>query len=204
MLGPTEKAPRFARLESWARELIPALGRITHRWSGQVLDTIDYAGFIGRELGSERIYLAMGDSGQGLTHGVMGAMLNTALILGEDHPWKSVYAPDRKPLAAAKNFLRENMTILQNLAEYVAPGEIASLEELELGEGAILGGDSKRSPPTRTRPANCIFIRPAAPISAVICTGTALRAAGTVRVTVRSLPPTGSQSMLRPCRLCVR
>jgi glycine/D-amino acid oxidase-like deaminating enzyme/nitrite reductase/ring-hydroxylating ferredoxin subunit len=129
---------RFARLESWALDLIPALGRITHRWSGQVLDTIDYAGFIGREPGSERIYLAMGDSGQGLTHGVMGAMLNTALILGEDHPWKSVYAPDRKPLAAARNFLRENMTILQNLAEYVAPGEIASLEELEPGEGAIL------------------------------------------------------------------
>lgn len=39
----------------------------------------------------------------------MGAMLNTALILGEDHPWKPVYAPDRKPLAAARNFLRENM-----------------------------------------------------------------------------------------------
>jgi len=55
---------RFARLESWARELIPALGSVTHRWSGQVLDTIDYAGFIGREPGSKRIYLAMGDSGQ--------------------------------------------------------------------------------------------------------------------------------------------
>ncbi|MET4175280.1 MULTISPECIES: hypothetical protein [unclassified Bradyrhizobium] len=33
---------RFARLESWARELIRGLGRVTHRWSGQVLDTIDY------------------------------------------------------------------------------------------------------------------------------------------------------------------
>ncbi|MCP1972960.1 FAD-dependent oxidoreductase [Bradyrhizobium elkanii] len=129
---------RFARLEGWARELIPALGKITHRWSGQVLDTIDYAGFIGREPGSERIHLAMGDSGQGLTHGVMGAMLNTALILGGDHAWKSVYAPDRKPLAAVRNFLRENLTILQNLAEYVAPGEITSLEELEQGRGAIL------------------------------------------------------------------
>jgi hypothetical protein len=57
----------------------------------------------------------------------MGAMLNSSLILGENRPWKSVYAPDRKPLAAARNFLRENMTILQNFAEYVAPGEIASL-----------------------------------------------------------------------------
>jgi glycine/D-amino acid oxidase-like deaminating enzyme/nitrite reductase/ring-hydroxylating ferredoxin subunit len=129
---------RFSRLEDWARGLIPALGKATHRWSGQVLDTIDYAGFIGREPGSERVYLAMGDSGQGLTHGVMGAMLNTALILGEESPWRPVYAPDRKPLAAARNFLRENLTVLQNLAEYVAPGEIGSLEDLKPGEGAIL------------------------------------------------------------------
>ena len=53
-----------------------------------MLDTIDYAGFIGRDPGGKNIYVAMGDSGQGLTHGVAGAMLNTALILGEDHPWK--------------------------------------------------------------------------------------------------------------------
>lgn len=129
---------RFARLESWARELVPALGKVTHRWSGQVLDTIDYAGFIGRQPGSQRVYLAMGDSGQGLTHGVMGAMLNTSLILGEDSPWTSVYAPDRIPLAAARNFLRENLANLQNLADYVAPGEIASLEDLQPGEGAIV------------------------------------------------------------------
>ena len=63
----------------------------------------------------------------------MGALLNTALIPGEDHPWKSVYAPDRKPLPAARNFLRENVTLLPNFAEYVAPGEIASLKELKPG-----------------------------------------------------------------------
>jgi Rieske Fe-S protein len=65
-------------------------------------------------------------------------MLNASLILGEGSAWSPVYAPDRKPLAAAKNFLRENLTILQNLAEYVAPGEIASVEDLKPCEGAIL------------------------------------------------------------------
>jgi glycine/D-amino acid oxidase-like deaminating enzyme len=39
---------RFEALEAWARNLIPALQEETHRWSGQVLDTIDYAAFIGR------------------------------------------------------------------------------------------------------------------------------------------------------------
>ena len=129
---------RFRKLEAWARELISALGNETHRWSGQVLDTIDYAGFIGRDPGGKNIYVAMGDSGQGLTHGVAGAMLNTALIMGEDHPWQKLYAPGRIPLKAAKNFVMENITAMKGFAEYVAPGELSSLDELAGGQGAIV------------------------------------------------------------------
>jgi hypothetical protein len=182
--------------------LIPALGKVTHRWSGQVLDTIDYAGFIGREPGSERVYLATGDSGQGLTHGVMGAILNTALILGEESSWQPVYAPDRKPLAAARNFLRENLTVLQNLAEYIAPGEIGSLDELAPGEGAVLRRGLEKIAAYKTKPASCICIPQAAPISAAICTGTASRPAGTVPATARSSRPMASRSMRRPFRPC--
>jgi glycine/D-amino acid oxidase-like deaminating enzyme/nitrite reductase/ring-hydroxylating ferredoxin subunit len=129
---------RYKKLEAWARGLISALGKETHRWSGQVLDTVDYAGFIGRDAGGKNIYVAMGDSGQGLTHGVAGAMLNTALILGEQHPWEELYAPGRVPLRAAKNFMTENTTALKSFAEYVAPGEISSLDELKRGHGAIV------------------------------------------------------------------
>jgi glycine/D-amino acid oxidase-like deaminating enzyme/nitrite reductase/ring-hydroxylating ferredoxin subunit len=133
---------RLARLQSWARELIPSLGAVTHEWSGQVLDTVDYAGFIGRDPGSERIFVAMGDSGQGLTHGVMGAMLNASLISGENNPeknsWADVYAPGRTPAKAAKNYVTENLTALKNLSEYLAPGELASADELKAGQGAII------------------------------------------------------------------
>ena len=129
---------RFGKLESWARALISGLGEETHRWSGQVLDTIDYAGFIGRDPGGKNIYVAMGDSGQGLTHGVAGAMLNTSLIFGENHPWKGLYEPGRVPLKAAKNFIAENVTALESFAEYVAPGEIGSLDDLKRGKGAIV------------------------------------------------------------------
>ena len=44
---------RFQALEAWTRNLIPAAKDVTHRWSGQVLDTIDYAGFIGRNPGKQ-------------------------------------------------------------------------------------------------------------------------------------------------------
>lgn len=129
---------RFHRLERWARGKMPMLKDVTHRWSGQVLDTIDYAGFIGKNPGSEYIYVATGDSGQGLTHGVMGAMLNATLVTGGESRWAEVYAPDRKPLKAAKNWVMENSTALKNFAEYVAPGEVNSTDKLEPGQGAII------------------------------------------------------------------
>jgi glycine/D-amino acid oxidase-like deaminating enzyme/nitrite reductase/ring-hydroxylating ferredoxin subunit len=129
---------RFGRLEQWAREKMPMLKDVTHRWSGQVLDTIDYAGFVGKNPGSEYIYVATGDSGQGLTHGVMGAMLNATLVTGGESSWTELYAPERKPLKAARNWVMENSTALKNLAGYVAPGEISSLDELEPGQGAII------------------------------------------------------------------
>ena len=44
---------RFEAIEAWIRNLVPALGRETNRWSGQVMDTIDYTGFIGRNPGNE-------------------------------------------------------------------------------------------------------------------------------------------------------
>jgi glycine/D-amino acid oxidase-like deaminating enzyme len=54
--GETDDAEiRFEALEAWARNLIPKLGDVTHRWSGQVLDTIDYAAFIGRNPGDKNI-----------------------------------------------------------------------------------------------------------------------------------------------------
>jgi glycine/D-amino acid oxidase-like deaminating enzyme/nitrite reductase/ring-hydroxylating ferredoxin subunit len=129
---------RFEALEAWARNLIPKLGEVNHRWSGQVLDTIDYAAFIGRNPGHERVYVHTGDSGQGMTHGVVGSLLNSALILGKEAKWTDVYEPSRKTPSAIGNFLRENTTVVKNFAEYLAPGELSSLDHLKPGHGAIV------------------------------------------------------------------
>jgi glycine/D-amino acid oxidase-like deaminating enzyme/nitrite reductase/ring-hydroxylating ferredoxin subunit len=129
---------RFQALEAWTRNLIPAAQDVTHRWSGQVLETIDYAGFIGRNPGSNNIYVHTGDSGQGMTHGVAGAMINSALILGRDTRWADVYEPSRKTPAGIGNFLKENVTVVKNFAEYLAPGELAAVSDLKAGHGAII------------------------------------------------------------------
>jgi glycine/D-amino acid oxidase-like deaminating enzyme/nitrite reductase/ring-hydroxylating ferredoxin subunit len=129
---------RFEGLESWIRGLVPDLGRETQRWSGQILETIDYSGFIGRNPGSKNVYVATGDSGQGITHGVVASLLIPDLITGRSNAWQELYEPSRKPISAAKAFIVENATAVKNFAEYVAPGEIASTEDLKPGQGAII------------------------------------------------------------------
>ncbi len=129
---------RFAALTSWAKTIIPDLGPERYRWSGQVMDTLDYCGFIGREAGSIRVFVSTGDSGQGITHGVVASLLIPDLILGRESEFAAVYDPDRKPIKAASTYVSENITAVKNFTEYLAPGELSSIDELKPGQGAIV------------------------------------------------------------------
>jgi Rieske Fe-S protein len=129
---------RFEGLESWIRGLVPGLGPETHRWSGQVMEPIDYSGFIGRNPGGQNVYVATGDSGQGMTHGVVASLLISDLITTGGSPWEELYDPSRKTVSAVKEFISDNITAVKNFAEYVAPGELGSTAELKPGQGAII------------------------------------------------------------------
>jgi glycine/D-amino acid oxidase-like deaminating enzyme/nitrite reductase/ring-hydroxylating ferredoxin subunit len=131
-------AIRFEAIEAWIRALVPELGNEVHRWSGQVLDTIDYCAFIGLNPGNERVYVATGDSGQGMTHGALAGMLLCDLILGKENPWQEAYEPSRKPVAGVMNYINENVTAIKNFAEYLMPAELGSVDDLKPGEGGIL------------------------------------------------------------------
>ncbi|MQV97879.1 FAD-dependent oxidoreductase [Sinorhizobium medicae] len=129
---------RFARLAAWVRSLVPDLGAETHRWSGQVMETIDYTGFIGLNPGNKRVFVVTGDSGEGMTHGVVASLVIRDLILNGDSPWREAYNPSRKTARAFRDYLVENATAIKNFAEYIAPGEIDAVEKLQPGEGAIV------------------------------------------------------------------
>ncbi len=135
---------RFAKLEAWIRRLVPGLGREVHRWSGQVMNTLDHCGYIGRDPDSERLFVATGDSGQGMTHGALAGLLLRDLIVSGASPWEAVYDPARKTLRAAGTYVRENVTAVRNFAEYLLPGQIASVEKLQPGQGGILRDGVKR------------------------------------------------------------
>ena len=92
-----------------------------------MLDTIDYAGFIGRNPGNQNVYVHTGNSGQGMTHGVVGAMINCRPDHGRRAPnGRRSMNPARKTVSAIGNYLRENVTALKNFAEYLTPGRTDS------------------------------------------------------------------------------
>jgi Rieske Fe-S protein len=88
---------RYLTLERWARKRFP-IEDIVYRWSGQVLEPKDSMAFIGRNPRDKRknIFIATGDSGNGMTHGTIAGMLLSDLILGKKNKWAKLYNSSRK------------------------------------------------------------------------------------------------------------
>jgi len=130
---------RCARLESWTRQRFPQVQGFEFRWSGQVMETIDSLALIGRNpLDSDNVYIATGDSGNGMTHGTIAGMLLTDLIMGRENPWAGLYDPSRKTLGAIKEFAKENLNVAAQYADVVSPGDVSDVTEIPRGEGAIV------------------------------------------------------------------
>jgi Rieske Fe-S protein len=129
---------RFARLEGWTRAHFPQAGGTQHRWSGQVIEPVDHAPYVGRNPGNAEVYVVTGDSGEGLTTGAVAGMLLRDLILKRENPWAHAYAPKRITLRAAGAYLGENVTTATSLSGYVTGGEVSSVGDLQPGQGAII------------------------------------------------------------------
>ncbi|WP_353642483.1 FAD-dependent oxidoreductase [Mesorhizobium sp. WSM2239] len=141
---------RLYRLEVWARERFPELGPISHKWSGQVFEPSDYVPFIGKSPGYERVYLVTGDSGEGLTAGVAGALLIRHLIDQGASPWSDVYDPDRLMMRGAIEFAKENLHAAKHWAAHLGGGEVRSVDDIPPGEGALVRIDGKMTAAFRT------------------------------------------------------
>jgi len=129
----------FESLERWARERFPAMGAVQFRWSGQILEPNDGIAFIGRDPGGEKnVYIVTGDSGNGLTHGTLGARLNADLILGRTNPWEPLYDPSRVTLGSVKEFLKENLNVAAQYTDWVTSGDASSVDAIPRGKGAVI------------------------------------------------------------------
>ena len=136
---------RFAALERWARRRFPMIESIDYRWSGEVMEPVDAMGFIGRNpMDALNVFIATGDSGQGMTHGTIAGILLTDLILGRENPWSQLYDPNRITLRAFPEFAKENVNVAVQYTDYLMPPEVESVEQIKRGAGAIIARNGVR------------------------------------------------------------
>lgn len=135
----SDHVARFARLEQWARTMFPAVGEVAFRWSGQVMEPHDECAFIGRNPGDHgNVFIVTGDSGNGMTHATIAAIVLPDLIEGSEHPWTDLYSPGRLPTGAAGTALTETAHMIAEYRDWVTPHVKPGADGPALGEGVVV------------------------------------------------------------------
>ena len=140
-----DASARFGSLEEWVSKRFPMASRVAYRWSGQIIEPVDYMGFIGKNPGTDQnIYVATGDSGNGITHGAIAGMLLTDLIAKRKNPWAKLYDPSRITFRTSPRFARETANVMIQYKDWFTAGDVSSVEAVEPGSGAVLRAGGKK------------------------------------------------------------
>lgn len=144
--GQGDPEAAYGRLIAHVEGLLGRTPRaLAWRWSGQWLEPVDGAPYIGAAPGLANAWVATGFSGNGLTMGTYAGVAIADRILGRERPDLALFDPGRLNLrAGAVTFVRENLAVpAYFLFERLGPAERAPVEALAPGEGAVveLGGE---------------------------------------------------------------
>lgn len=134
---PEEK--RYSALEKWTREFFP-IEEIVYHWSGQVIEPMDGLAFIGRNpFDKDNVYIATGDSGNGMTHCSFAGLLITDLINGVENKWEKLYSPSRftikKSAPIFRQMMHEFVSFLKQMPNFKSAEVLTSIP---VGKGQIV------------------------------------------------------------------
>jgi glycine/D-amino acid oxidase-like deaminating enzyme/nitrite reductase/ring-hydroxylating ferredoxin subunit len=136
---PDEDSAPFAALERWTREHFPQAEEVLYRWSGQVLNSLDGLALIGPDLVDDNVFVITGDTGMGMTHGTLGGIILSDLILGRPNPWAELYDPGRLPFHAAGEVISEGATTIAQAKEWLSGGDVHNVDEIPPDSGGVIG-----------------------------------------------------------------
>ena len=148
-VGDPPPSPRpYETLERFMGEHFD-VGAISHRWSTQDNYSIDGLPYVGEVPGAAGIYAATGFGGWGMSNGTLAAMLLADAVKGVENPWSSVYALERRSLAAStRRFLSANTRIARR--QLVGPRTSPQdMETLAAGEAGIFQIDGQKAAVSR-------------------------------------------------------
>lgn len=136
---PAHGAERWDRLEQWARTRFAGLGPVRARWSGQVMEPADRIAFIGRNpMDENNVFVAAGDSGNGITHGAIAGLLISDLVLGRANAWAKLYDPSRVTLKAVQSYADTGLHVAEHYAEWLTAGDVEDMGQIPLDSGAVM------------------------------------------------------------------
>jgi glycine/D-amino acid oxidase-like deaminating enzyme/nitrite reductase/ring-hydroxylating ferredoxin subunit len=133
----------FDRLERTLLSMLDGI-EITHRWSGQVIETPDGLPYIGDTAPQQ--FAGTGYSGNGLTFGTLTGMMATDRILGRTNPWSELFDPGRtKVVGGAWDYLKENADYPYYMVrDKIAGAEARSMREVPRGAGKVIGAKGQK------------------------------------------------------------
>jgi Rieske Fe-S protein len=133
----------FDRLE---RTLLSMHGHldVTHRWSGQVIETPDGLPYIGETAAHQ--FAGTGYSGNGLTFGTLTGMMAADYVAGRTNPWSDLFHPGRKKiLGGLWDYIKENKDYPYYLVrDRFAGAEGRSVRSVKRGSGKVLDVGGQR------------------------------------------------------------
>ncbi len=127
----------FRRLEGRLGMMLPDL-EVTHRWSGQVIETPDGLPYIGQS--ADHQYSATGYAGNGMTFGTLAGIMTSDAILNRSNPWTELFDPGRKAVTRGLwDYVKENVDYPYYLIrDRFAGAEAQSVRAVKRGEGKIV------------------------------------------------------------------
>jgi glycine/D-amino acid oxidase-like deaminating enzyme/nitrite reductase/ring-hydroxylating ferredoxin subunit len=127
----------FSRLEKRLKQLLPDIA-VTHRWSGQVVETSDGLPYIGET--AERQYAGTGFAGNGMTFGTLSAMMFADHVMGQKNPWAELLDPGRTKIKGGLwDYIKENKDYPYYLIrDRFAGAGTHSLRSVRRGSGEIV------------------------------------------------------------------
>ena len=115
------------------------ISSIDYKWSAQHYKPADGLPYIG-ESKDDNIYFATGFSTDGLTYGVLSAMIFDDILNNRENAWADLYKAKRfTPVKSAKEYIKENINVAAQYLKNIpgtADDEIYS--EIKAGEGKVV------------------------------------------------------------------
>jgi glycine/D-amino acid oxidase-like deaminating enzyme/nitrite reductase/ring-hydroxylating ferredoxin subunit len=149
----------FDALERRLERMLPE-ATVTHRWSGQVIESRDGLPYIGEA--APKLFVASGFSGNGLTFGTLAALMVRDAVTGHRNPWRDLFSPTRTELTTGlRDYVAENKDYPYYLVrDRFAGADGKSLRAVAAGEGRIIELNGQKVAASRDEAGSLTLLSP--------------------------------------------